>query len=168
MPRGGARLGAGRPAGSANIRTREIADRAIEEGLTPPSIICCALSATRPRTSLDATTWPARRGASFQGWGDFPQPEALWGELERGYGFLNNTERQRALRQFAKIDTAVWACRMLAEPLLGPGGDVVLRAMRRRIDRARKWAMPVRSGSIDRLLAVNPRTDGLCCYGSTA
>jgi len=35
MPRGGKRDGAGRRAGSANTRTREIADRAASEGLTP-------------------------------------------------------------------------------------------------------------------------------------
>ena len=35
MPRGGRRPGSGRPRGSANRRTREIADRAAEEGLTP-------------------------------------------------------------------------------------------------------------------------------------
>ena len=34
MARGGARPGAGRPAGAANVRTREIAN-AIVEGLTP-------------------------------------------------------------------------------------------------------------------------------------
>lgn len=33
--RGGARKGAGRPAGAATKRTREIADRAAESGLTP-------------------------------------------------------------------------------------------------------------------------------------
>lgn len=35
MARGGARAGAGRPKGSANKRTREIADKAASEGLTP-------------------------------------------------------------------------------------------------------------------------------------
>lgn len=35
MTVGGARLGAGRKPGSANVRTREIADRAAAEGLTP-------------------------------------------------------------------------------------------------------------------------------------
>lgn len=35
MARGGKRVGAGRPAGSANKRTREIADRAATEGVTP-------------------------------------------------------------------------------------------------------------------------------------
>lgn len=35
MPRGGKREGAGRKPGSANARTREIADKAASEGLTP-------------------------------------------------------------------------------------------------------------------------------------
>jgi hypothetical protein len=35
MARGGSRPGAGRPKGAATRRTREIADAALEEGLTP-------------------------------------------------------------------------------------------------------------------------------------
>ena len=35
MAHGGARTGAGRPEGGASKRTREIADKAAEEGLTP-------------------------------------------------------------------------------------------------------------------------------------
>lgn len=35
MARGGARAGAGRPKGAAAKRTREIADKAASEGLTP-------------------------------------------------------------------------------------------------------------------------------------
>ena len=35
MPRGGKREGAGRKEGSASKKTREIADKAVEEGLTP-------------------------------------------------------------------------------------------------------------------------------------
>jgi len=35
MARGGARTGAGRPRGSASQKTREIADRAASEGITP-------------------------------------------------------------------------------------------------------------------------------------
>lgn len=35
MARGGKRPGAGRPAGAANKRTREIADRLADEGVTP-------------------------------------------------------------------------------------------------------------------------------------
>ena len=39
MPRGGKRDGAGRPAGSAQIKTREIADRAAEQGLLPLEVM---------------------------------------------------------------------------------------------------------------------------------
>lgn len=35
MARGGKRPGAGRPAGAANKRTREIADKLVSEGLSP-------------------------------------------------------------------------------------------------------------------------------------
>jgi len=35
MPRGGKREGAGRRAGSANTKTRDIADKAATEGITP-------------------------------------------------------------------------------------------------------------------------------------
>jgi hypothetical protein len=35
MPRGGKRDGAGRKAGSASTKTRDIADKAAEEGITP-------------------------------------------------------------------------------------------------------------------------------------
>lgn len=39
MARGGAREGAGRPEGTANKRTREIADKAAAEGLTPLEVM---------------------------------------------------------------------------------------------------------------------------------
>ncbi len=39
MPRGGARENAGRKAGSATKRTREIADKAAEEGATPLNVM---------------------------------------------------------------------------------------------------------------------------------
>jgi hypothetical protein len=35
MPRGGKREGAGRPEGAATVKTREIADKAALEGVTP-------------------------------------------------------------------------------------------------------------------------------------
>jgi hypothetical protein len=49
MARGGSRPGAGRKPGSANKRTREIADRAAEEGLTPLEFLLNIM-----RTSADA------------------------------------------------------------------------------------------------------------------
>ena len=39
MPRGGKRVGAGRPPGSATRRTREIADRAAESGMLPHELL---------------------------------------------------------------------------------------------------------------------------------
>jgi hypothetical protein len=41
--RGGARAGAGRKPGSANVKTREIADRAAKEGKTPLEIMVEAM-----------------------------------------------------------------------------------------------------------------------------
>lgn len=53
MPRGGKRPGAGRPRGSANRRTREIADRAAEAGMTPLEYMLAVVR--------DETIDPARR-----------------------------------------------------------------------------------------------------------
>ncbi len=39
MPRGGSRPGAGRKPGSANKRTREVAERVIQEGLSPIEVM---------------------------------------------------------------------------------------------------------------------------------
>lgn len=39
MARGGARKGAGRKPGSANVKTREIADKAAAEGITPLEVM---------------------------------------------------------------------------------------------------------------------------------
>jgi hypothetical protein len=39
VPRGGKRAGAGRKPGSANRKTRKIADRAAEEGITPLEVM---------------------------------------------------------------------------------------------------------------------------------
>jgi hypothetical protein len=44
--RGGARTGAGRKAGSANLKTREIADRASRDGITPLEVMLFAMRAT--------------------------------------------------------------------------------------------------------------------------
>ncbi len=41
--RGGQRSGAGRPAGAANKKTREIADRAAEQGVTPLEVMIEAM-----------------------------------------------------------------------------------------------------------------------------
>ena len=43
MPRGGRREGAGRKPGSASVRTREIADKAAAEGVTPLEVMLKAM-----------------------------------------------------------------------------------------------------------------------------
>lgn len=43
MARGGKRIGAGRPKGAATKRSREIADRAAKEGLTPLEVMLTAM-----------------------------------------------------------------------------------------------------------------------------
>ncbi len=53
MPRGGKRPGAGRPPGAATRRTREIADRAAEEGVTPLEHMLAVM--------LDESAEPSRR-----------------------------------------------------------------------------------------------------------
>lgn len=54
--RGGRRPGAGRPPGTANLKTREIADRAAEEGLTPLEYMLQVMrdEANEPRDRLSA------------------------------------------------------------------------------------------------------------------
>jgi len=54
--RGGPRKGAGRPPGSASRKTREIADRAAEEGLTPLEFMLQVMrnEANEPRERLSA------------------------------------------------------------------------------------------------------------------
>lgn len=43
MARGGKRNGAGRKAGTANLKTREIADRAAAEGITPLEVMLTSM-----------------------------------------------------------------------------------------------------------------------------
>lgn len=54
--RGGARKGAGRPAGAATKKTREIADKAASEGLTPLEYMLQIMrdEAEEPRARLNA------------------------------------------------------------------------------------------------------------------
>lgn len=54
--RGGARPGAGRKAGTANLKTREIADRAAQEGITPLEFMLEVMrnEASEPRDRLNA------------------------------------------------------------------------------------------------------------------
>lgn len=52
MARGGAREGAGRPKGSTNARTREIAEKAAAEGIMPLDVMLRAM-----REHADAGRW---------------------------------------------------------------------------------------------------------------
>ena len=60
MPRGGPRPGAGRPAGAPNVRTREVAQRAAAEGISPVeamlAIMRDALGRGDEATALDAAS----------------------------------------------------------------------------------------------------------------
>jgi hypothetical protein len=56
MPRGGKREGAGRRAGSSTIKTREVADKAAAEGLTPLDYMLSVLrdEGMEPAARMDA------------------------------------------------------------------------------------------------------------------
>lgn len=63
MPRGGKREGAGRKAGSATERTRQIANDAAKEGITPLEYM---LSMLRNETETPANRmWAAEKAAPF-------------------------------------------------------------------------------------------------------
>lgn len=63
MARGGKREGAGRPAGAANVRTREIADSAASKGLTPLEFM---LNVLRDKdAAMDKRMWAAEKAAPF-------------------------------------------------------------------------------------------------------
>lgn len=61
MARGGARPGAGRKAGSITTRTREIAEAALGEGLTPLHYM---LSILRDETKAEALRFEAAKAAA--------------------------------------------------------------------------------------------------------
>ena len=57
MARGGLRQGAGRPKGAATVKTREIADAAIESGLTPLDYLLSVMrNAQADEQALQAVT----------------------------------------------------------------------------------------------------------------
>lgn len=63
MARGGKRDGAGRPAGAANKRTREIADGAANEGLTPLEFMLKVLR--DEEQGMDNRMWAAEKAAPY-------------------------------------------------------------------------------------------------------
>ena len=60
---GGRRDGAGRKPGSANIRTREIADKAAEEGLLPLEYMLSVLR--NEEASFEERKWAAEKAAPY-------------------------------------------------------------------------------------------------------
>lgn len=65
MPRGGTRPGAGRPKGSANKKTREIADRAAREGVTPLEVMLEDMRSKYAAGDIEAAADRARDIAPF-------------------------------------------------------------------------------------------------------
>jgi hypothetical protein len=62
--KGGARVGAGRKEGSATAKTRAIADRAAEEGLTPLEVMLCVMREQWELYQTDKTNSGAAKAAS--------------------------------------------------------------------------------------------------------
>lgn len=65
MARGGKRTGAGRPKGATTRRSREIADKATAEGLTPLEVMLKAMRAHVDRDNLDAAAAIAKDAAPY-------------------------------------------------------------------------------------------------------
>lgn len=63
MPRGGKREGAGRKVGAVTSRTREIADNAAADGLTPLDYMLQVLR--NEEASKDDRMWAAEKAAPF-------------------------------------------------------------------------------------------------------
>ena len=62
--RGGARSGAGRKAGAATVKTREIADRMMEEGISPLEYMLAVMRRTTEHT--DVKVQIAREAMAFE------------------------------------------------------------------------------------------------------
>lgn len=63
--RGGARKGAGRKAGSATKKTREIADKAASEGITPLEVMLEAMNHFRAEGDMQKAALFARDAAPY-------------------------------------------------------------------------------------------------------
>jgi hypothetical protein len=63
MARGGKREGAGRPAGSLSQKTREVAERAAVEGITPLEFMLKVLR--DDEESMDKRMWAAEKAAPY-------------------------------------------------------------------------------------------------------
>lgn len=65
MPRGGRRPGAGRKPGGRNRKSREIADRATAEGITPLEVMLETMRFHHSKGELDAAAEVAARAAPY-------------------------------------------------------------------------------------------------------
>lgn len=65
MAHGGARAGAGRKASGTNQKTREIAEKAIHEGITPLEVMLCAMRAHYASGLWDAAAAIAKDAAPY-------------------------------------------------------------------------------------------------------
>ncbi len=65
MARGGNRSGAGRKAGSANKKTREVADAAVRDGLTPLEVMLQAMRQHVSNEKWDAAASIAKDAAPY-------------------------------------------------------------------------------------------------------
>jgi hypothetical protein len=63
--RGGARAGAGRKKGTANVKTREIADKAASSGITPLEVMLEAMNDFRAKGELAKAAWIAKDAAPY-------------------------------------------------------------------------------------------------------
>jgi hypothetical protein len=65
MPRGGRRTGAGRKPGSLNVRSREIAERAAAEGITPLEVMLQAMRQRWDGGDVDGAVSAAEKAAPY-------------------------------------------------------------------------------------------------------
>lgn len=65
MARGGKREGAGRRPGTANRKTREIADKAIEDGITPLEVMLNAMRSAHATGDVDRAVSVAKDVAPY-------------------------------------------------------------------------------------------------------
>jgi hypothetical protein len=65
MSHGGKRIGAGRRAGSAHKRTREIADKAVQEGITPLEVMLKIMRAADGRGDEEVSLEAAFKAAPY-------------------------------------------------------------------------------------------------------
>lgn len=64
-PHGGGRKGAGRPKGSANVRTQEIANRVAKEGITPLEVMLEIMKEFRAEGNREAALDAAAKAAPY-------------------------------------------------------------------------------------------------------